>query len=158
MVEAATASSSVRTTLTNAKFEVEKFDGTNNFGMWQCELLDVLCQQELDVALEEKPDVMDDKEWIKINRQACGTIHLCLAKDHKYFVVSETLAKKLWETLEEKYMEKSLENRLYMKKKFYRFTYTPGMSMNDHVNSFNKILADLLNLDEKFVDEDKALC
>ncbi|KAG8493414.1 hypothetical protein CXB51_010989 [Gossypium anomalum] len=31
------------------------------------------------------------------------------------------------------------------------------MSMNDHVNSFNKILADLLNLDEKFEDEDKAL-
>ncbi|KAG8502473.1 hypothetical protein CXB51_000399 [Gossypium anomalum] len=31
------------------------------------------------------------------------------------------------------------------------------MSMNDHVNSFNKILADLLNLDEKFEDEDRAL-
>ena len=31
------------------------------------------------------------------------------------------------------------------------------MSMNDHVNSFNKILADLLNLDERFEDEDKAL-
>ena len=29
--------------------------------------------------------------------------------------------------------------------------------MNDHVNSFNKILAGLLNLDEKFEDEDKAL-
>ena len=31
------------------------------------------------------------------------------------------------------------------------------MSMNDHVNSFNKILADLLNLDERFEDEDKVL-
>ncbi|KAG8484503.1 hypothetical protein CXB51_023752 [Gossypium anomalum] len=50
------------TTVTNAKFEVEKFDGTNNFGMWQCEILDVLYQQELDIALEEKPDNMDDKE------------------------------------------------------------------------------------------------
>ena len=46
---------------------------------------------------------------------------------------------------------------LYIKKKLYRFTYTPGMSMNDHVSSFNEILADLLNLDEKFEDEDKAL-
>ena len=44
-----------------------------------------------------------------------------------------------------------------MKKKLYRFTYTHGMSMNDHVNSFNKILAYLLNLDEKFEDEDKTL-
>ncbi|KAK5803675.1 hypothetical protein PVK06_031324 [Gossypium arboreum] len=153
----AAASSSARTTVTNAKFEVEKFDGTNNFGMWQCEILDVLCQQELDIALEEKPDKMDDKEWAKINRQACGTIRLCLAKEQKYSVMRETSAKKLWDTLEEKFLTKSLENRLYMKKKLYRFTYAPGMSMNDHVNSFNKILADLLNLDEKFEDEDKAL-
>ena len=100
---------------------------------------------------------MDDKEWAKINRQACGTIRLCLAKEQKYSVMRETSAKKLWDTLEEKFLTKSLENRLYMKKKLFRFTYAPGMSMNDHVNSFNKILADLLNLDEKFEDEDKAL-
>ena len=35
--------------------------------------------------------------------------------------------------------------------------HVPGMSMNDHMNSFNKILADLLNLDEKFKYEYKAL-
>lgn len=72
--------------MTNEKFEVEKFNSTNNFSMWQCEVLDVLCQQELELALEEKPNKIDDKEWIKINRQACGTIRLCLAKDQKYFV------------------------------------------------------------------------
>ena len=59
--------------MTNAKFEVEKFDGIDNFGMWQYDVLDVLCQQELDLTLEEKPDKMDDKEWIKINKQTCGT-------------------------------------------------------------------------------------
>ena len=48
--------------MTNAKLKVEKFDGTSNFGMWQCELLDVLYQQELDVSLEEKPDKMNDNE------------------------------------------------------------------------------------------------
>ena len=48
MVEASLSSSSAMTTVTNAKFEVEKFNGTNNFGMWQCEVFDVLCQQELD--------------------------------------------------------------------------------------------------------------
>ena len=44
-----------------------------------------------------------------------------------------------------------------MKKKLYRFTYTHGMSMNDQVNLFNKILTDLLNLDERFEDEDKTM-
>ena len=44
---------SSRSMMTNTKFDVEKFDGTNNFGMWQCEVQNVLFQQELDVALEE---------------------------------------------------------------------------------------------------------
>ena len=59
--------------------------------------------------------------------------------------------------MEEKYMKKSYKNRFYMKKKLYRLTYALGMSMNDHVNSFNKILANLIILDKKFEDEDKAL-
>ena len=91
MTEASSSSLSARTTVTNAKFEVEKFDGTNNFGMWQCEVLDVLCQQELDVTLKEKSDMMDDKEWIKINRQACGTIRLYLAKDQKCSVIGKEI-------------------------------------------------------------------
>ena len=32
---------------------------------------------------------MSDKDWEKINRQACGTIRLCLAKNQKYFVLRE---------------------------------------------------------------------
>ncbi|KAH9723898.1 naringenin,2-oxoglutarate 3-dioxygenase [Citrus sinensis] len=32
--------------------------------------------QELDIALEEKHDNMDDKEWIKTNRQACDLVIL----------------------------------------------------------------------------------
>ena len=71
----------VRMMISNAKFEVEKFDGMNNFGMWQCEVMDVLVQQELDITLEDKPEGMSDKDWEKINRQACCTIHLYLAKN-----------------------------------------------------------------------------
>ena len=44
MVEAASSSLSTKTTVMNAKFEVEKFDGNNNFGMWQYVVLNVLCQ------------------------------------------------------------------------------------------------------------------
>ena len=42
---------------------MEKFDGTNNFGTWQCEIYDVFIQQELDIALEEnKLEEYTDKE------------------------------------------------------------------------------------------------
>ncbi|KAG2688149.1 hypothetical protein I3760_09G081200 [Carya illinoinensis] len=91
------ASSSGRwSTVSNAKFEVEKFDGTSNFGMWQCEVMDVLIQQELDIALEGKPDDMTDQGWKKLNTQACSTIRLCLTKEQKYFVMRETDARVLW--------------------------------------------------------------
>ena len=81
LVESSARPVAVRTMVSNAKFEVEKFDGMNNFGMWQCEVMDVLVQQELDITLEDKPERMLDKDWEKINRQAYGTIRLCLAND-----------------------------------------------------------------------------
>ena len=54
--------SAIRTMVSNAKFEVEKFDGTNNFGTWQCKVMDVLVQQELDITLEDKLEGMSNKD------------------------------------------------------------------------------------------------
>ena len=149
------SSSGRRSMVSNAKFEVEKFDGTNNFGMWQCEVMDVLIQQELDITLEDKSEDMTERDWDKLNRQACGTIRLCLAKDQKYFVMRETKASELWRKLEEKYLTKSIESRLYLKKKLFRFQLRECMSISEHFNSFNQILANLQNLDVEIQDEDK---
>ncbi|KAM2496278.1 hypothetical protein ACFX1W_036168 [Malus domestica] len=146
-----------RTTVQNAKFEVEKFDGTNNFGMWQCEVKDVLAQQDLLAALGEKPEAMSKPEWEKLNLWACSSIQLCLAKTQKYFVMRETVASVLWQKLKDKYMTKSAENRLHLKKKLYRFQYKECTKMIRHLDAFNKLIADLLNLDEDIKDEDKAL-
>ncbi|KAK0584100.1 hypothetical protein LWI29_007622 [Acer saccharum] len=54
-------------------------------------------------------------------------------------------------------MTKSIENRLYLKKKLFRFQYKKGISMIEHLDNYNKILADLQNLDVEIIDEDKAL-
>jgi hypothetical protein len=99
----------VRSVVSNAKFDVEKFDEKNNFGMWQCEVLDVLAQQELDVTLEDKSEEMSEADWRKLIRQACGTIRLCLAKDHKYFVMNETMARELWNKLEDNIWPRALK-------------------------------------------------
>ena len=34
------------------KIDVEKFNGTNNFGLWRCEVLDALNAQNLEDTLE----------------------------------------------------------------------------------------------------------
>ncbi|GJT08595.1 hypothetical protein Tco_0843057, partial [Tanacetum coccineum] len=52
-----TSSNWARPVLTNARLVVEVFNGTGHFGMWQSEVLDVLFQQGLDIAIEEcKPE------------------------------------------------------------------------------------------------------
>ena len=142
----------------STKIEVEKFDGRNNFGLWQSEVKDVLCQQDLDITLEEKkPDEVKEKDWERLNAKACGLIRSCLCREQKYPFMKETSAKILWEALENKYMKKSNENRLYLLKRLYRLQLKSGMNISDHIDEFNRLLADLLNLDETFKDEQKAM-
>ena len=49
------------------RFDVEKFDGKSvNFGIWQCQMRDVLIQVDLHKALlgvEIKPSTMTYVEW-----------------------------------------------------------------------------------------------
>ena len=54
-------------------------------------------------------------------------------------------------------MTKGVENKLYLKRKFFGFRYVEGISMLEHLNNLNKILFDLQNLDVKIDDEDKAV-
>ena len=54
---------STKTIVSSEKIEMKKFDSANNFGMWQCEVLDILYQQELEDALKDvKPEKLEDKE------------------------------------------------------------------------------------------------
>ena len=113
----------------SSNLEVEKFDGTNNFGVWRGEVSDLLDMQDLDVSLQEEMlEDMPDAEWRKLNRQACGIIRSCLGKDQKYPFMKVTMAKELWDKLEVKYTKKSVENKLYLKKKLFHFDYKKGIA------------------------------
>ncbi|KAM2341126.1 hypothetical protein ACFX1X_020501 [Malus domestica] len=81
MGSASSSSTSNRHPSTTTRLEVDKFNGFNNFGMWQCEVMDVLYQQELDMVLEDKPEDIDDKQWTQINLHACAAIRSFLDKD-----------------------------------------------------------------------------
>jgi len=67
------------------KINVVKFDGTKNFRLWRCDVLDALNAQNLENALElqEKPAEMDEKFWKKMNRTACGVIRSCLSQERR---------------------------------------------------------------------------
>lgn len=71
---AVTSNSGCWTPMFYAKFEVEKFDGSNNFGMWRCEVKDMLVQMNLYFTLGDKPDDLDEIEWEKVNLLTCSSI------------------------------------------------------------------------------------
>jgi len=94
------------------RINVVKFNGTNSFGMWRCEVIDVLTESNLEdtLRLEKKRASTMEKDWDKINRSACDLIRSCLTQDIKYQVLHETSARQLWEILEKKYLMKSIES------------------------------------------------
>ncbi|KAH9662850.1 hypothetical protein KPL70_019489 [Citrus sinensis] len=139
------------------KIDVEKFDGKINFNMWRREVMDALIQIDLDVVLKNKRHLYDEEIWDRMNEKACGQIRSCLTKEVKYLVKDEECAVTLWRTLEEKYLVKSPENRLHAMSQVYGFRMKSGVSMHDHVSRFEKLLADLKNLDEDIKDEVKAM-
>ena len=54
-------------------------------------------------------------------------------------------------------MTKSLSNKLSMKKQLYSFQMKEDTPILQHLNAFNRILCDLLTLEVKLEEEDKAL-
>ena len=142
----------------SAKFEIIKFDGTGNFGLWQRRVKDLLVQQGMVKALlEEKPESMEKTEWKELEAKAVATIRLCLSDDVMYHVMDEDSPAEVWKKLESRYMSKSLTNKLYLKQKLYGLKMAESADLSQHINVFNQIISDLRRVDVKYEDEDKAL-
>jgi len=141
-----------------SKFEVVRFDGTGNFGLWQTRVKDLLAQQGISKALnEKKPAKVDDDKWEEMQAQACATIRLCLTDQIMYHVMDETSPKKIWDKLEEQFMSKTLTRKLYLKQKLYGLKMQEGSDLAEHINVFNQLIADFGNVEVKIDEEDRAI-
>ncbi|GKB42755.1 hypothetical protein Tco_0887697 [Tanacetum coccineum] len=114
------------------RFNIKKFDGKNDFGLWKIKMRALMVQQGCDAALETLPVDMEA-------------------------VTKETTAAEILTKLTSLYMTKSLANRLYLKKKLYTYYMSPGTKLGAHIDEFNKLILDLVNIDIEIEDEDQAL-
>ncbi|GJW16056.1 zinc finger, CCHC-type containing protein [Tanacetum coccineum] len=132
------------------RFDIEKFDGKNDFGLWQIKMRALMVQQGCDAALEtlEKTALM---------KKTYNTLILCLGDRVLREVTKETTTAGIWTKLTSLYMTKSLANRLYLKKKLYTYYMSLGTKLDDHIDEFNKLILDLTNIDIEIEDEDQAL-
>ena len=66
----------------SAKLDVMKFDRSENFGLWQRRVKDLLVQQGMmKVLYGSKPKGMADIDWKELEVKAVATIRLCLKDD-----------------------------------------------------------------------------
>ena len=55
------------------------------------------------------------------------------------------------------YMTKNLSNKLYLKKQLYGLCMNEGTEVLEYLSFFNKVISELLVVDVKINEEDKAL-
>nr|GEW00572.1 zinc finger, CCHC-type [Tanacetum cinerariifolium] len=143
--------------MTGAKFDIEKFNGTGDFGLWRVKMRALLIQHGCEVALKVLPADMEAQAKAELNKKAHSAVILCLGNKVLREVTGKTTAAGVWSKLETLYMTKSLANKLYLKKKLYTFYMPAGRKIFEHIDEFNKIVLDLENIEVKFEDEDLAL-
>ncbi|GKA12355.1 retrotransposon protein, putative, ty1-copia subclass [Tanacetum coccineum] len=122
--------------MTGAKFDIKKFDGIGDFGLWRIKMRALLIQHGCEAALEVLLADMEAQTKAELNKKAHTGV---------------------WSKLENLYMTKSLANKLYLNKKLYTFYMLAGRKIFEHIDEFNKIVLDLANIEVKFEDEDLAL-
>ncbi|GJZ41047.1 retrovirus-related pol polyprotein from transposon TNT 1-94 [Tanacetum coccineum] len=145
-----------------SKFDVEKFDGSNDFGLWRVKMRCLLIQHGWEAALDPFPRTMIDTDKTAalktdVYKKAHSTLLLCLDNKVLREVNKEDSAAGVWLKLDSMYMTKSLANKLYLKKKLFTFYMHSGKKLSERIDEFNKLIGDLANIDVDIDDEDLAL-
>ncbi|KAL8470418.1 hypothetical protein ACS0TY_033050 [Phlomoides rotata] len=94
---------------------------------------------------------------IEIGEKAHSAIILCLGDKPLREVCKEKTAIDVWRKLESLYQTKSVSNKLYVKQKLLDFRMLDGKDLNEQLDTFNRYIDDLEDLDVKMEDDDKAL-
>jgi hypothetical protein len=141
----------------SSKFEVEKFSGNNNFGLWKLKMRDLLVKQGLKKVLAGKTKKltnMTNEDYEDLDARALSTISLCLADEVLFNIVGEETTTGLWNKLEIMYMTKSLTNIIFLKRQLYNLQMKEGTKIVDHLNVFNTLICQLSSMEVKYEYED----
>ena len=143
-----------------SKWDIEKFTGDNDFGLWKVKMQAVLTQQKCALAVKGEsalPATMSQAEKTEMVEKAMSAIVLCLGDKVLRNVAKEKTAAAMWSRLESLYMTKSLAHRQFLKQQLYSFKMVESKAITEQLAEFNKILDDLENIEVNLEDEDKAI-
>jgi len=106
------------------KWDIEKFTGDNDFGLWKVKMEAILIQQKCEKALKGEgvlPVTMSRVDKTEMVDKVRSAIVLCLGDKLLRDVEKEPTATSMWLKLESLYMTKSLTHRQFLKQQLYSF-------------------------------------
>ncbi|OAE32229.1 hypothetical protein AXG93_4525s1100 [Marchantia polymorpha subsp. ruderalis] len=128
------------------RFEVERFDGRTDYLLWERQVKNVFKAMGLGKVLKPKPLNVDDKDWNEIQDQTLSIVTLYLKPNVLKQVDDLETVTTMFQALQAKYHMKELSNRLFTSLKLMSFKIMEGTKIQDHIDAFNDLLVDLLNL------------
>ena len=120
----------------------------------------LLDQQKLHKVLQgkaKKPEDMSDEDWNDMDLKAIGAIESCFTDEVMSNVMDETTVPGMWLKLESLYMTNIMTNKFYLKIQLYSLRMSNGISILDHLSTFNKIISGLLCVNAKLEEENNAI-
>jgi hypothetical protein len=100
------------------KWDIEKFTGSNDFGLWKVNMMTLLIQNKCVKALKGEPQIsahLTPAEKYEINDKAINAIILCLGDKVFREVAKETTNMVMWTKLDSLYTTKLLTHRQCLK-------------------------------------------
>ncbi|GAU10233.1 hypothetical protein TSUD_417410 [Trifolium subterraneum] len=119
-----------------SKWDIEKFNGSNDFNLWKVKVRAILTQQKCDEALKgvaAMSATLSDTEKAEMDGKALSAIILCLADKVLREVAKEKSAAAMWTKLDKLYMTKSMAHKQCLKQQVYFFRMVENKSSLKHL-------------------------
>uniref|UniRef100_A0A2N9GAT4 Integrase catalytic domain-containing protein n=1 Tax=Fagus sylvatica TaxID=28930 RepID=A0A2N9GAT4_FAGSY len=107
--------------------------------------------------LGEKPEDMEDAEWILLDRQVLEVIRSTLSRSVAHNFVKEKTTAELMTALCSMYEKLSANNKMHLMKKLFNLKMAEGTAVAKHLNEFNTITNQLSSMEIEFDVEIHAL-
>lgn len=150
--------------------DVDKFDGKGDFGLWKHKVMCQLELLELEVVLEDSSAESSksdkavegverkvDPKFEQKDRRVKNLLKMSLSDAILRKVMKEPTALDIWRALERDYQSKTLPNRIFLKQRFTGFKMDESKSIEDNLDTFQKLVDDLASLNIQISDEDQAI-
>ncbi|KAK0603834.1 hypothetical protein LWI29_009143 [Acer saccharum] len=136
------------------KFKIEKFNG-GNFLLWKMKMREILMKDNCLLAIGDRPiEITDDNKWKEMDGNAVASLHIALADGVLSSIVEKKTTKVIWDTLTRLYENKSLHNKIFLKRRLYTLRKVESSSMTDHINIMNTLFSQLTELRHKIEENE----